>query len=415
MRVLTIFLCCCLLLVSVAHAQPGSVRAPEVAAEPSISLLTIEPGDSMWERFGHTALRVRDGYRDGVFSFGAAPFLDPRFMWAFARGEGQFFVVVERFAKTSERYRRSDRTLQQQELRLPLAAKRALIDMLVAKTRPPNNRYLYDQLYDNCATRLRDLIDEASQGALRRAARLRQPNHTFRDYTLEGMAGHPVGHWALDLLGSAHQDLPVDGYAEMYLPLFLRDRVAEARVMINGREEPLAGPIEVLYQRRAEPASSGRPFAARSVMVLLAVLLGALVLTPRFVVLPPLRALSAWALAAMSVWSGLFGLLVLPMTLLSKVHNFSPNENALLFLPFDLLFTRQLYRVALGNEPMSRSLRVYFGLRLALFLYVVVFKLAGSLPQHNGAYLLIAGAFLLSALLATLRAPRQVTAAAARA
>ena len=391
-----------MLSASVAQAQPAT-------PEPTISLLTMEPGDALWERFGHTAIRVRDGFRDGLFSYGAAPFLDPRFMWAFARGEGRFFVVVERFEKSIARYQLSDRTVQQQELKLPAHAKRALMAKLIANTRPPNNRYLYDQLYDNCATRLRDLIDEASQGALTRAAALRHPNRRFRDYTLEAMAGHPVGHWALDLLGSAHQDLPVDGYKEMYLPVFLRDRLAEARIVRDGKSVPLAGPIEVLYQRRAGPALSGRPNAARYVMLTLMTLLVGLVVAARFA--GRLQRASAYAIASLSVWSGLFGLLVLPMTLLSRVQNFSPNENALLFLPFDLLFTRQLYRAALG-QPASRRLRVYLGLRLALWMYAVVFKLAGALPQQNVTFLLLATGFLLSALSVTMRAPGTKAAAA---
>lgn len=392
-------------VLGVARAQPvvpGEARA-HGAGEPVISLLTMEPGDELWERFGHTAIRVRDGHRDGVFSYGAAPFLDPRFMWAFARGEGKFFVVVEPFARAAARYQRSDRTLQQQQLLLPLAARRALLEKLVANTRPPNNRYLYDQLYDNCATRLRDLIDEASQGALTRAARLRQPNRRFRDYTLEAMAGHPVGHWALDLLGGPHQDLPVDGYKEMYLPVHLRDRLAEARQLVNGQSQPLAGPIEVLYTRKAGPALSGRPLAARYVMLLLAGLLSGFVLATRFLhVTQRLRKLAAYVVATLSVWSGLFGLLVVPMTLLSRVQNFSPNENALLFLPFDLLFTRQLFRAAMG-APMGRLLRVYLGLRMSLLGYVVVFKLAGSLAQHNLNFVVLSTLLLMSALAATTR------------
>lgn len=356
----------------------------------------MEPGNSLWERFGHSAIRVRENTKDVVFSYGAAPFDRPSFMWEFVRGEGDFFSVMERYLLVRYRYRTVDRTLQRQVLQLPADKKQQLIAKLFQSLRPPHNRYRYDQLYDNCATRLRDLIDEASAGALTEAAKKRITHRHFRDYTLEAMSGHPVGHWGLDLLGGGHQDLPVSGYEEMYLPVHLRDRVAEATVLIDGARVPLALPVETVYARKAPPALSMRLHAARYVMIaLFSVLTLLTVWSLRARVSSRRRIVAALSLSLLALISGVFGLLVVPLTLVSRVHNFSPNENALLFWPTDLLLIAALLRSVRGTA-LGRLATRYVQLRLLVVAAVLLLKVVRVLPQHNETFVLLSALFSFS-------------------
>lgn len=374
----------------------------------------MEPGDSLWERFGHSAIRVHDGIRDVVFSYGAAPYDQPIFMLQFVRGEGDFFSVMERYALVRWRYRAVDRTLQRQQLQLPADKKQALIDTLYRSLRPPHDRYRYDQLYDNCATRLRDMIDEASSGALTKAAAKRRPNRSFRSYTLEAMSGHWIGHWGLDLLGGSHQDLSVTGYEEMYLPVHLRDRVAEARVTIDGKEVPLALPMEVVFTRRAAPALSMRFYAARYVMIaLFAALSGLVLIGVRSQARTSGRAVATFGLSSLATISGVFGLLVVPLTLVSRVHNFSPNENALLFWPTDLLLLPALWRLS-QRAVIGPWLLRYVQLRTLVLASVIVLKLVRVLTQHNETFVLLCALFLVSvwwAVRAARRSPPYLAAA----
>lgn len=370
--------------------------AAQARAELRIELITVEPGEALYERFGHTALRVYDGGGefDRVYSFGAAPFFDPHFLWQFARGDGEFHVVAESYATTLARYRRADRTLMRQRLLLPQARSAELALRLQFAAQPPNDRYLYDQLYDNCATRVRDLIDRVSDGALTRAASKRHPDHSYRDDTLAAMAGHPVGHWALDLIGGRHQDLGVSSYHEMYLPVRLRDRLAEASIVHAGRETPLAAAPELVFVRRGPPLGQ-HVQRARWVMLSLALLLGSLALALRRSGSLHKRRLSAFALCLLALWSGLFGLLVVPLTAFSHVHNFSPNENAYLFWPTDLLLMPALYRCVSRGVAVGRLLSVYVLLKLLVFGALVLLKLVGVASQHNVVFVCIAAAFAL--------------------
>lgn len=379
--------------------------ASPARATPRIDLLTMEPGTTVFERFGHTALRVRDGASDRVYNFGAADFLKPAFVWKFARGEANFFVVVQGFDSTLKLYRAADRSVHSQRLQLSDGRIEELASLIERAIEPAHRAYRYDQLYDNCATRVRDLIDKVSDGALRRAARSRQPGRRYRDYTLAAMAGHPFAHWGLDLLGGAHQDRPVDGYAEMYLPVYLRDRVAEAVLGDASGVRRLAAPIEVLHRRAGPPLPTDLYAARRTLLWLLALLgtLGPLGLAwsraPSV-----LRHVGALAGAGLALWSGLFGCLVVPLTVLSRVQNFSPNENALLFCPLDLLCVLPLWRRIAQGQALSSRVKGYVALRGLVVLGVAALKLAGVLPQRNWVFVAIAVGFVAIASAALRRA-----------
>lgn len=368
-------------------------------------------GDGLWERFGHTSIRVSDGALDVAYSFGAAPFSKPSFLWQFLRGEAEFGVVVERTATTLERYRKWDRTVWQQKLRLTPERALWLARALATNVRPPNNRYRYDHIHNNCATRIRDLIDQASSGALRRAAAARvTPGRSYRDDMLEGVRGHWAGHLGADLISGPYEDEAVpDGWVEMYLPLALRDRVAEARLDDGS---PLAEPTRVLDTRKGPVPNAEDPEAARLGLVLIAAAVLALVLLSRLRRAPELvRLVAQVGMGALIVMLSLFGLVCVPLALLSRVPNLSPNYNAYLFVPFDLVFfalTRGLAD-ARGLAPVSLRLLRYYAWRLGVVVIVAALSFSGTLGQNNQAFALAALCYVAAlGALAYRRGPRAV-------
>jgi hypothetical protein len=352
--------------------------ASRARAELRVDLITVEPGEALYERFGHTAL----------------PFSDPRFLWKFARGEGEFLVIEEPYATTLARYRDSDRTLMRQRLLLPHPRAVELALRLKEAASPPRNRYLYDQLYDNCATRVRDLIDRVSERALTRAASKHASDHRYRDDTLSAMAGHPIGHWALDLIGGRHQDLPVTSFHEMYLPVALRDRLAEAELVVEGRRQRLAEPPEIVFERQGPPRSRAI-FRARQLMLAAALSLSALALAFARAPSRARRRVAALALGLCCAWSALFGALAVPLTLLSHVHNFSPNENAWLFWPTDVLLVPALYRGIVQGQQPGRPFVAYVAAKGLCLVLLLVLKAFGVWTQHNLVFVALALLFSL--------------------
>ena len=107
---------------SQASAQEAAAEnaAASRAGSFSFHLLTAEPGDALWELFGHNALLVRDSatghetaYNFGLFDFGA-----PGFAARFVRGQMLYWADTMPPAAMLARYREQDRRVWAQELDL---------------------------------------------------------------------------------------------------------------------------------------------------------------------------------------------------------------------------------------------------------------------------------------------------------
>lgn len=358
-------------------------------------LLTMGVGDGLWERFGHTALRVSDGQNDVVYNFGAAPFTRPSFLWEFLRGEAEFRVVYSSYQKTVARYRGWDRTLSQQKLRLSPERTLWLARELASFATPPKNRYRYDHIHNNCATQIRDLLDVASDGALRRAGLGRQLGaRTYRDDMLDGVRGHWAGHLGADLISGPYEDKRVpDGWVEMYLPFALRDAVAAARLSDG---TPLAAPPELVYERVGAAPNLASPYSARRALVTATALISALVMLARRSRGPrALRRVAQLAAVALILLFSVFGLICMLLALFSTIPNLVPNYNAYLFVPFDLVFLRLTRGLWDGALPqMSAWLGRYLGLRSAVVLAIAALALGGWLAQDNLSFIVAASLYL---------------------
>ena len=142
--------------------------------EPRVELYTMGPGDPLFERFGHAALCVVHDSAPAharCYNYGTPDFDTPphQLGWRFLRGGAVFWVSVWDRDQMLRAYVRSDRSIWRQQLGLEPAQLRRLVRRLGHDARAENRRYTYHHFRDNCATRVRDLIDEAAQGALARS------------------------------------------------------------------------------------------------------------------------------------------------------------------------------------------------------------------------------------------------------
>jgi hypothetical protein len=66
-----------------AWSQSDSVR---------VSLITYYPGHEIYELFGHTELRVVDGFSDNFYNYGMFDFNTPNFAYPFRFGQDRLHV-----------------------------------------------------------------------------------------------------------------------------------------------------------------------------------------------------------------------------------------------------------------------------------------------------------------------------------
>jgi len=215
----------------------------------SVSLVTFGPGARSWERFGHNAIWIRDPSRgiDALYNYGMFNFTEKGFLTRFIRGRMQYLVLPQS-PRTLNQYVAEHRSIWVQELNLTPAQRMALRDFLQWNVRPENRRYRYHYYRDNCSTRIRDALDLVLDGQIAeqttgRAAR------TYRFHTQRLTATNLPLYLGL-LVGLANPvDRPASAWDEMFLPLALRERLADITVTDPaGGTVPLVAAERTLYE-----------------------------------------------------------------------------------------------------------------------------------------------------------------------
>lgn len=204
-----------------ADSVPGS--------ELSVYLLTFDPGDLVWERFGHNAIRIIDhrtgadiAYDYGRFDFGRTWREQVGFVARFAQKDLRYSMGEADGARTLAAYQRLGRSIWSQELDLEPAAKLAMYDFLRWNIRDENRYYDYDYYLDNCSTRLRDVIDRAVDGQLKTWAESLRTDHTYRFHTRRTTENSVATYTALMFGLGQPVDQPLSAWQEMFLPIMLR-------------------------------------------------------------------------------------------------------------------------------------------------------------------------------------------------
>ena len=130
-----------------------------------ISLLTCSPGEELYSTFGHSAFRVTDSskaiedeWRDVVYNYGTFNFDDDCFYLKFLRGKLLYYVSTERFPDFKNLYQSTNRGMNEQVLNLNETEKITLQHFLNENIKEENKYYKYDFFFDNCTTRLRDIL-----------------------------------------------------------------------------------------------------------------------------------------------------------------------------------------------------------------------------------------------------------------
>lgn len=356
-------------LVLLTLLSCGASRAVE------IELVTIGPGSEFWSVFGHNALLVREpGGRALVYNFGVFDPEEPGFLGRFLRGEPIYRLEAWTPAELSL-YRREGRRIESQRLLLPAEAAAGLAARLAENARPENADYRYHYFRDNCSTRVRDALDQALGGLLRRDGSSRSRGLSYRFHALRMSASHPWLWAAIDLGLGQPADRPLSLWEESFLPELLARHLEQLRESgALAAEAPRVLAPGTLPSAPASPPDPLLPFAA--VGPILAIALFLALRRPG-----PSRLRRAGVLFLGGFWllAGLAGLALAWLWLFSA-HDFSTrNENLLLLHPLTLLLLPAL--PALWADKRASAMTRGLALLVAA-LAVLAFLLKG-LPMFN--------------------------------
>ncbi|KGO99508.1 DUF4105 domain-containing protein [Novilysobacter defluvii] len=240
-----------------ALALLSLLLATAAGAAPRIAVLTMQPGEVFFERFGHNALVVADPATGAAtsYNFGYFDPTEPGFITGFIRGEMQYQLVALPLEQDLAYYRDVGRGVDIQWLDLEPDVATELAAQLEWNARPENARYGYDYFLDNCSTRVRDALDEALGGSLR-SQMAGSRGSSYRSEATRLARPEPMMWLGFDLgLGPA-SDRPLSLWEEAFVPMRLQAQLRRAR---NAEGRPLVSHEERILPHRLPPEPAELP------------------------------------------------------------------------------------------------------------------------------------------------------------
>lgn len=218
----------CLIISAYSGKSQDTLKNPEAY---QISLLTISPGTELYSLFGHTAVRVKSLHsaEDLTYNYGTFDFDTPNFMVKFLRGKLLYQLSKAPFESFMYEYNQTKRSVVEQVLDISPAETEKIVRFLENNALPQNKNYLYDFLYDNCSTRVRDIFNKELNLSIEEDL---TEDKTFRNMLHEYLTSYPWTRFGIDLIVASRADKLTDYQSQMFLPDYLQAHMGK---MIDGQ------------------------------------------------------------------------------------------------------------------------------------------------------------------------------------
>lgn len=373
-------------LLPAPEAAPAATPPAEAAAAPRIGLLSMSPGREYWARFGHNALVVALPGRTPIsYNYGYFDFDQPGFLLRFLRGEMRYRLLALPLETDLAQYAEEGRGVTLQWLALTPAQAQQVAAYLAWNARPENAEYRYDYFTANCSTRVRDVLDQALEGALSRQLGQIQTGLSYRSEALRLGAGIVPLLLGMHAGLGPYADRSLSLWDAAFLPRHLAEALAQAR---DGAGRPLVEAQERLLPDRLGLEAETAP-ALRRILALIGLgLAGLLLVLLRQRAGRLARRLGASLAGLLWLVCGLGGLLLAALWGLSAHQAAWANQNLLLFNPLCLLLLAALPALARGHEA-TRGLRLLAAVTALLALLALVLGLMPAALQDNADFIVL--------------------------
>ena len=309
-------------------AAMDTTTADDGGSNIRISLITCYPGSEIYELYGHTELRVSTPESDVVYNYGVFDFNTPNFTYRFVKGDADY--MVQGFPARYVGYGNAGRKMVEQVLNLTPSAALAIKNALEKNALPENCKYKYNYVLDNCATRPRDIVEQAVGSTLRYGAM--PEKMTFREEMHHYNKNYAWQQFGIDLALGSGLDYELDYREEMFVPMVLMGAFDSATYELDGKRVPL-----VEYSQVINPGSDDgailppTPWYATPMALAIVLLLLVMALSVRDY---KREKVCRWLDCVLFMTYGLLGCLIFFLIFESAHEATSPNYNALWLHPF---------------------------------------------------------------------------------
>lgn len=252
------------ILVAVTFFAAGSLYAQTGASavqnrsgdDLTLKIAVIGPGDELYFWWGHIGLVIEDKaegtsrfYDWGIFSFETENFFKD-----FAFGRLIYSCAVSRAEVNFDAYINTNRDITLYTLDLPADKKETILRFAENNMLPQNRNYAYHHFDDNCATRIRDIIDIALDGEFWEEFGEAPGRYTLRQHVRRHTWYNLFFDWLLNFLMGQDIDRSITVWDDMFLPSEIGARIQKfSYTGPDGKYRPLVSAVETIN------TSSGRP------------------------------------------------------------------------------------------------------------------------------------------------------------
>lgn len=255
------------LIIVQSHLISGQTqRQQNLSDQATISILTVGPGTALYDRFGHSAFRVKDSVNniDWTFNYGTYDFNAPNFYGKFVQGQLLYSLSAGYFQGFINYYQKQNRSVREQVLNLDQEQKARLFSFLMWNAEPANKDYRYDFFYDNCATRIRDVLVSNLGNQLDYTAGFDPAPMSFRQLIQGQVPYNDWGSLGMDIAIGAVVDVPATPWQFQFLPKYVAQAHAEATIKTAEGIKPLIKSDVMLFSPERFEASSDKIETAKN-------------------------------------------------------------------------------------------------------------------------------------------------------
>lgn len=341
-----------------------------LSEESEIRIMTMGPGqEELYSAFGHSGIRLTDPVAgvDWVYNYGIFDFNQPNFYLNFAKGRLLYKLGKSDYDRTIQYYAYFNRYIKEQVLNLSLEERQKLFDFLEVNYLPENRDYYYNYIYDNCATKIRDVLEAVFPEQIAFDESYLGEPLSYRDLMDIYLGQQPWGDLGIDICLGVQIDAEAPARDYMYLPDFVFQAFQKATIKIGDTTKPLISEFHNVYVSKPAPDASS-PITPIAVFVVIFLLVG----------VASHRELKyglwyRWLDVTLFVIVGVVGCLLLFLWF-GTDHLSKYNLNLLWAIPSHLVVGLLLLR-----KPLIPKLKMYFLLTGAV--QVVTILAWGILPQ----------------------------------
>jgi len=344
----------------------------QLSDQSQISLLTCAAGEDIYSLFGHSAIRINDPvnnidncYNWGMFEFDSD---EIEFATKFTKGRLKYYMAEQSFPEFMWEYQYFQRTVKEQLLNLTHDQKIELWKALEENYLPENRVYKYDFFFDNCATRIRDILQSVIGDKLVLKAHSNENEYSLRELLNAAVSNMPWLGFGMDLALGSKVDVKADNNKMMFLPKYMSEIYTNSEVVINGKNKPLVLSESTLINGKKHKADASFWSSPNFLFWILFIISVILTITK----IPFLT--KFWDGSLLLIFS-ILGFVILFLWFGTDHATMRPNFNVLWANPFYLFFIIPLMSKKLHN----RLNKAYLG--MAVLLILVIFG-AMIIPQE---------------------------------